>query len=173
MASANQSTTNKHQHDSHTGDSLGHAALKGALAAVVGGLALKLLWNAGQHTLTASEKFPSSPTREAVGILASKRGVTLSSTETALAAGAMYGGMMAGWGALYGVAEDTLNPPPYLTALAISGIIYGMNFTRFGALPKLGIVEPAGDQPKHRAAVPLAAHVGFGLATAAAYKAMS
>lgn len=176
MASTNQSITRQHQHNqhsSHTGDSLGQAALKGAVAAVVGGMALKALWNAGQHLLPESEKYPSSPTREAVGIMASRRGVTLSSTETALAAGAMYGGMMAGMGAIYGVAEDKLHPPPYLAGIALAGLIYGMNFTRFGALPKLGIIEPAGDQPKRQAAVPLAAHVGFGLATAATYKALS
>ncbi|MGI9089792.1 MAG: hypothetical protein ACR2GG_01675 [Gemmatimonadaceae bacterium] len=173
MASTSPSAAHKQQQHGHASDSLGHVALKGALAAVVGGMALKMLWNAGQHMLPESEKYPLSPTREAVGIMASKRGVHLSSGETTMAAGAMYGGMMAGMGALYGIAEDRLRPPPYLAGLALAGLIYGANFTRIGALPKLGIIEPAGDQPKRQAAVPLAAHVGFGLATAAAYKAMS
>ncbi len=170
---SHDSESHAHNSNGNDGHSLGESALKGALAALVGGLALKMLWNAGQHTLPSSERFPSSPTREAVDILASRRGINLSSTETAIAAGLVYGGVMATWGALYGVAQDRLHPPRYLNGLLMAGMVYGTNFTRFGGLPKLGITEPAGEQPKRKAAVPLAAHVGFGLATAAAFEALS
>jgi hypothetical protein len=149
----------------------GQAALKGALAAVAGGMAMKAVWEAGQRALPEAERLPS-PTRGAVDALAARRSVELSDAQRTAAAAALYTGSMAVWGAVYGVVHSRLRPPALLHGLLLGGLVYAANFPRFGALPRAGIVQPPGEQSARQAAVPLGAHAAFGLATAAAFEAL-
>ncbi len=90
-----------------------------------------------------------------------------------MGAAAFYGGTMAGWGAVFGMLQSRLHPPDALHGLLLGGILYSLNFPKFGLLPKLGVMPPPSRQSRAQAAVPIAPHVVFGLTTAAAFKALS
>ena len=153
--------------------SIGEAALRGALAGVIGGLVLKLAWQAGEQTLPAGEQF-GSPTRGAVDVLAKKADVQLSERERTAAAAGVYTGAMALWGAVFGAVQSRVHPPFLAHGLLLGGLVYAANFSRTAAaLPKAGIVPAIGDQTDGQRAVSLGAHAVFGLATAAAYEALS
>lgn len=151
---------------------LGEAALKGAIAASLGGLAMKLAWEAEQKALPAGERL-GSPTRGAVEALAEQHGVQASPAQISAGAAAFYEGTMAGWGAVFGMVQSRIHPPDALHGLLLGGILYALNFPAFGLLPKLGVLPPPSEQPKKQAAIPIAPHVVFGLTTAAAFKALS
>ncbi len=152
------------------GQSVAAGALKGAAASLIGGLVLRAVWGAGQGLLPANEKLPS-PTGETVKKLAEKRGVTLSSGQQQAATLGMYGAVMLGWGAVFGAAQARFSPPLLASSLALGGWIYALNFPKAtGVLPKTGVLKPPGEQTTGQAAVPIAAHAAFGLATAAAYR---
>ncbi len=156
-------------HDSRP--SLGDSALKGALAAVAGGLVMKAVWEAGLRTLGPEAAFPS-PTGGAVDALAARAGTQLSNTERTAASAAVYTGAMAIWGAVYGSLQSRVHPPMLLHGLLLGGLVYAANFTKVAALPKAGIVPAFGDQTPKQRALSVGAHVVFGLATATAYEAL-
>lgn len=161
----------KQRKDTHMG--LGEAALKGTIAASVGGMAMKLFWDAEDKLLLPEEERLGSPTKKAVRAMAEQRDIHLSETQTSMGAAAFYGGTMAGWGAIYGMVRNRLDPPPLLTALLVGGALYTLNFpSSTGILPKLGVLPPPARQPKKPAAVPIVAHVAFAIATATAFKAL-
>lgn len=146
----------------------GEAALAGALAAVAGGVVMKLLWQAGERALPPAERL-GAPTADAVDRLARQAGVTLGESQRAAAAAALYTGAMAGWGALFGVVQNRAHPPALAHGLVLGGLVYAANFTRAAGLTRQGIVPAFGDQTPGQRATTLAAHAGFGAATAAAY----
>jgi hypothetical protein len=148
------------------------AALRGALAAVVGGLALRAAWEAGQRALPGDQRLPS-PTDRTVDVLAARRGVTLSPAQTRAASLGVYTGAMVTWGALLGAARTRLPMSPLAQGLLLGGILYAANFPKAtGVLPRLGVLAPPGDQTRAQAAVPVAAHLVGGLATGAVLAAL-
>ncbi|MEW5929139.1 MAG: hypothetical protein AB1941_16905 [Gemmatimonadota bacterium] len=151
---------------------LGEAALKGAVASLVGGLATKLVWEAGQRTLPGPDRV-HSPTAEVVAAMAERAGTTLSEPQTRAAAGAFYGQTMLAYGALYGIVQGRLHPPAAAHGLLLAGIMYAANFPGFGVLPRLGVMPPPGEQSAREAAVPVAAQVAYGLTTAAVFRALT
>ncbi|MBA3259775.1 MAG: hypothetical protein H0T68_09955 [Gemmatimonadales bacterium] len=152
--------------------SLGEAALKGALAASLGGLAMKLVWEAEQKLLPAEERL-GSPTKGAVEAIAEKRDIQLTDAQASAGAAAFYGGTMAGWGAVFGMVQSRFHPPDALHGLLLGGILYSLNFPKFGLLPKLGVLPAPSQQSRSQAAVPIGPHIVFGLTTAAAFRALS
>jgi hypothetical protein len=68
------------------GMDLGEAALKGALASLVGGVVMKAVWDAEQKALLPDSKQVRSPTTDAVEKVAEQRGVQLSEGQTRAAA---------------------------------------------------------------------------------------
>jgi len=151
---------------------LGDAALKGALAAVAGGLAMKALWQLGERALAPAERF-GSPTQGAVDALARRAGAELSDKQRAAATAALYTGAMATWGAVYGTVQSRLHPPLLAHGLLLGALVYAANFTRAAGLPKAGIVPAFGDQSPRQRALSVGAHAAFGLGTAAAYEALA
>lgn len=152
--------------------SLGEAALKGALAGLVGGAVLRAVWEAGQRALPAGQRLPS-PTDEMVRTLAARRGARLSPGQTRAASLGMYSGVMLGWGAAFNVLGTRLGVPPLPQGLALGGWIYALNFPKAtGVLPRKGILPAPSEQAPAQAAVPIAAHAAFGLATAAVLSAL-
>ncbi len=157
----------------YDGMEMGEAALKGALASVVGGMVLKLVWEAEQRTLVAESEQVRSPTTEAVETVAQRQGIELSAAQTKTAAAAFYNGNMALWGAIFGLVQSRLHPPGLLHGLALGGLVYAANFPSFGVLPKLGLLPPPSEQSVTEAAAPVVAHVLYGLTTAAVFEALS
>jgi hypothetical protein len=154
-------------------NSLGKAALKGAIAGMVGGAVMKMVWEAEQKALLPKGESIGSPTQKAVETMAEEKGVELSEAQTTAAALTVYNGNMALWGAIYGAVQSRLHPPDALHGLLLGGLVYAANFPSFGVLPKLGVMPPPTMQSMEKAAIPVGAHIAFGLATAAAFDAMS
>ena len=152
--------------------SLGKAALKGAIAATVGGMVMKLVWDVEERTLLSPDQ-RTSPTREAVEKVAEKRDIELSDAQKTAGALTVYGGNMAMWGAIYGMVQSRLHPPDTLHGLALGGLIYAANFPSWGVLPQLRVLPPPSDLPTKHAAIPIVAHVAFGLTTAAVFDALN
>lgn len=153
-------------------EGLGAAALKGAAAAVIGGLAMKMVWELGERSLPVPERM-GSPTRNAVDALARRSDRQLTDVQANAASLALFTGAMATWGAVYGMVHSRVQPPPLVHGLVLGALVYAANFTRAAPLPKAGIVPAFGDQHGRQRAVPLVAHAAFGLATAAAFEAMA
>lgn len=151
---------------------LGDAALKGALAAVAGGLLMKVFWEVGTRVLGPQAEF-RSPTGGAVDALAAKAGTRLSDTQRTAASATLYTGAMATWGAVYGAVQSRLHPPLLVHGLLLGGLVYTANFSSAAALPKAGIVPSFGDQSRRQRELSLAAHAAFGIATAAVYEALA
>lgn len=152
---------------------VGEAALKGAVAGLIGGVVMKLLWQAEQTALVPEDRRVSSPTTRMVEQLAERRELQISGTQARAAAATVYGGNMALFGAVYGVVQSRIHPPDALHGLLLGGLVYAANFPSWGALPRAGIVPPPGEQPLAEALIPVAPHLGFGLTTAAVFKALS
>ena len=152
---------------------IGEAALKGALASLIGGVVMKALWQAEQTALLPEGQRVTSPTTTLVQNVAAEQNVQLSETQTKAAAAAFYGGNMALFGAIYGVVQSRLHPPSALHGLLLGGLVYAANFPSFGVLPKAGIIPPPQQQTTTEALIPVAPHVAFGLTTAAVFKALS
>lgn len=154
------------------GDGLGEAALRGALAAIAGGLVMKVVWEAGDRALPAEERF-GSPTRGAVDAIARRADARLTGRTRDAASAALYTSAMATWGALYGVVQSRAHPPALAHGLLLGALVYAANFTRAAALPKAGIVPAYTDQTRRQKALPIGAHAAFGLTTAAAFAALT
>jgi hypothetical protein len=151
---------------------IGAAALHGAVAALLGGLAMKLVWELGDRTLPRSERF-GAPTERAVDDLARRAGADLGDRQRQLASLALYTAAMASWGAVFGVVQRRLHPPALAHGLVLGGLVYAANFTRVAPLVKSGLVPSVGEQKGRQRAVPLLAHAAFGVTTAAALEALS
>lgn len=151
---------------------VGEAAVKGALAGVIGGLVMKAVWEMEQKALLSTGDELGSPTKMAVEAVAEKQGMQLSDAQVSAGAAVVYTGNMALWGAIFGVVQSRIHPPDALHGLLLGGLVYGANFPAFGVLPKLGVLPPPSEQSREEAAVPIGAHVAFGLATAAVFKAL-
>ena len=152
---------------------IGEAALKGAVASLIGGVVMKLLWQAEQTTLVPEERRVTSPSTTLIENLAEKRGLQISETQAAAAGAAFYGGNMAVFGAIYGIVQSRLHPPSVLHGLVLGGLVYAANYPSFGVLPKAGIVPPPQEQSLTEALIPVAPHIAFGLTTAAVFEALS
>jgi hypothetical protein len=134
---------------------------------------MKLVWEGEQKALLPKGESMGSPTLKAVEAVAEEKGVDLSDAHAAAAALVVYNGSMALWGAIYGAVQSRLHPPDALHGLLLGGLVYAANFPSVGVLPKLGVMPPPTMQSMEKAAIPVGAHIAFGLATAAAFEAMN
>jgi hypothetical protein len=152
---------------------LAQAALKGAVASAVGGMAIKMVWEAGQRALVPEEKRVHSPTAEVVQTLATRTGAGLTQAQVRAVAGAFYGGTMLTYGALYGMVQSRLHPPTLAHGFLLGAIMYAANFPRFGILPRLGVLPAPQEQPMQEAAIPFIAQAAYAMTTASVYKALN
>lgn len=160
--------------DAFDGDipTIGSAALRGAAAALVGGLAMKAVWSLSERTLPEGDRL-GSPTRAAVDRLAGSRGLELSGgTRTAATLG-LFAAAMATWGAVYGSVQNRLHPPFLAHGLLLGGLLYASNLSSATPLAKSGAVRPFRDQNRRQRIGSVGSHAAFGLATAAAFEALS
>lgn len=152
--------------------SLAEAAVRGAIAGVAGGLVLKAAWSAEERLLPPARRV-ESPTTEVVERQAEAHAVQISRGQAQAAAGVGYLGSMALWGAVYGVVQTRLHPPMLAHGLLLGGLVYAANFSRVGALRRMGVL-PAPSETVTGESVPrIAAHAAFGLTTAAVFEALA
>jgi uncharacterized membrane protein YagU involved in acid resistance len=143
---------------------LGSRLLIGAIAGVVGTLAMTAAMRRMHERLPPEERYPLTP-REIVDSGAEQSGVPLAdetAKDVTTAAHFAYG---AASGALLGAANVMLGP--------MSGATAGVGVwlaSYMGWIPGANILKPATDHPPRRNLLMLAAHVVWGVATAKAMR---
>ena len=152
---------------------LTRAALAGALAGAIGALAMALTSKAEAKVLLPEGAEHELPTTKLVETVAQERGAELSDAQAGAAGLGVSVGLGALSGALFGVVQSRLHPPELLHGLALSGLSYAATMPAKGLFPRLGVVPPPRLQSIEQAAVPVGAHLAFGLTTAAAYTALA
>jgi hypothetical protein len=143
---------------------LGSRVLIGALAGVVGTLAMTSAMRRIHEKLPASERYPLTP-REIVDESARQAGVPLANEKAKDVTTAAHFAYGAASGALLGVANVMLGP--------MSGGAAGMAVwlgSYMGWIPGVGVLKPATDHPPRRNLLMLAAHVVWGVTTAKAMR---
>ncbi len=149
------------------------AALKGALAGLIGGAVMMMAMKAEQKVLLPEGQQMEPPPKKLVETLAENQGIELSDTQSMAAGMGVHMGYSAVWGAVFGVVQNRLHPPDLLRGLLLGGLVYAADFPEWGLLPQMGVLPPPSQQPIEKAAIPAGAHLVFGLATAAAFDAMT
>jgi hypothetical protein len=143
---------------------LGSRLLIGAIAGVVGTLAMTSAMRRMHERLPPEERYPLTP-REIVDSSSEQAGVPLpneTAKDVTTAAHFAYG---AASGALLGAANVMLGPVSGATAGV--GIWLG---SYMGWIPGARILKPATDHPPRRNLLMIAAHVVWGVATARAMR---
>jgi hypothetical protein len=159
-------------------------AARGAIAGLVGTVAIEAVMRAGQRVAPqATPPMRQDPGEFALETVARATGVEAlpESVERAAAAGAHfgYGSTM---GALYGLARAALvggaaagRGRDEVSDLLIGGAALGLAVWAVGYLgwlPAFGLMPPVTRQRPAQVAAPVAAHVLYGIVTAAAYQGM-
>lgn len=153
--------------------SLADAAVRGALAGAIGGAAMMVAMKMEQKALLPEGERMEPPPKQLVETVAERQGVGLSDKQVMAAGMGVHMGYSALWGAIYGAVQNRLHPPDLLHGLLLGGLVYAANFPAWGLLPRLGVLSPPSEQPMDRAAIPLVAHMVFGVATAKTFQALS
>jgi hypothetical protein len=148
------------------------AALKGAVAGMLGGMAMKAVMEMEQKALLPEGQRMTPPPKKIVQKVEKQQELELSPQQEQMAAMGVHMGYSAAWGAIHGVGSEILDLPPMLHGLLLGGIVYWTSMGPGGFLTKMGITSSPMLQPLKQAAIPVGAHIAYGLATAAAYEAL-
>ena len=130
-----------------------------------------LVERGGQRLLLPEGAGGKGMAQQTVESVAREHGAALEGAEAMAAGAAVQLGYCALWGALYGVAHRALGAPAALDGLLLAGASYAATMSERGLLPQLGIVAPPTHQSVEQTAVPVGAHLAFGVTTAAVYAA--
>lgn len=152
---------------------IGEAALKGALAGIVGGVALMLMEKVEQKVLLPQGAATPGMGQKAVQQIARDRGAQLSRVEAQAAGAGLQLGYCAVVGSLLGIAASRVNAPALVEGLAMAGLSYALTMSDAGLLPRLGADSPPELHSIEETAVPVGAHLAFGLTTAAVFDAVA
>lgn len=156
-----------------SGDGIGSTLLRGAVAGVLGGIAMKAVLEMAERSLLPPGRQPVSPPGEVVRRMETARDLDLSSRQTQLAEAGVHIGYSALWGAAQGLVTHSVPLPSAVRGLLLGGAIYYVTVGPKGVLTRAGLAPSPLLQPMAEAAVPLGAHLAYGIATAAAYEALS
>jgi hypothetical protein len=149
------------------------AAVRGALAGAIGGAVMMMAMKMEQKALLPKGERMEPPLKKLVETVADNQGAGLSDRQAMAAGMGVHLGYGALWGAVYGAVQNRLHPPDLLHGLLLGGLFYAANFPEWGLLPKLGVLPSPSEQPLDKAAIPLVAHLVFGVATAKTFQALS
>lgn len=148
------------------------SAVKGAIAGLVGGMAMMMAMKREQRALLPEEERTDPPPKKLVKAVAQKQAVEIGETQAMTAGMGMHMGYSALWGAVYGVVQNRLRPPDLLHGLVLGGLLYAANFPEWGLLPRVGALPPPSAQEPVQAAIPVMAHAVFGITTAKVFEAL-
>jgi hypothetical protein len=148
------------------------AALKGAVAGMLGGVAMKAVMEMEQTALLPEGQRMTPPPKKIVQKVEKQQEIELSRQQEQMAAMGVHLGYSAAWGAVHGMGSKLLDLPPTLHGLLLGGIVYWSSMGPKGFLTRMGVTSSPLLQPLSQAAIPVGAHVAYGLATAAVYEAL-
>lgn len=152
---------------------IGEAALLGALAGVAGGVALMLAEKAEQKLLLPEGASTPGMGQKLVQQIARDRGAHLSGMKAQAAGAGVQIGYCALLGSLLGVVASRVDAPAVVDGLAMAGLSYALTMPKGGLLPRLGADTPPELHSIEETAVPVGAHLAFGLTTAAVLDAVT
>lgn len=147
--------------------SVTEAALKGAVAGVIGGAALMLFEQIEHVMLLPRGDTTGTMGQQAVEAVAKSRGVELSKPASQIAGAAGQLAYCALLGAISGIAKRKSTRPAVVEGLATAGLAYAGSMSPGGLLPKLGVTAPPMGHSMEETAVPVVSYLAFGLTTAA------
>ena len=147
--------------------SVTEAALKGAVAGVIGGIALIAMEQLEHVVLLPRGDTTGTMGEQAVEAVAKSRDVELSKPVSQIAGAAGQLAYCALLGAIAGVAKRRVGAPSLVDGLATAGLAYAGSMSAGGLLPKLGVTAPPTGHSMEETAVPVGAYLAFGLTTAA------
>jgi uncharacterized membrane protein YagU involved in acid resistance len=153
--------------------SVGEAMLKGAFAGLIGGIAMAMATKMEQAVLLPEGTESALPPTKLVETEAEAHDIHLSGTQaTAAGMGAhlMYSALL---GTAFGLLQSRARGPAVLDGLIFSGLVYAAGYSKVGIMPRTGTMPPPEQQSIERATIPLASHTVFGVATSAAFRALS
>jgi hypothetical protein len=81
-------------------------------------------------------------------------------------------GYGATWGAIYGMAEEQLEPHPLVGGAALGALIYAITFTRWGGAVQTQVERPPEVRTRRMTFVAASVAMTYGIATAYATRAM-
>lgn len=143
---------------------LGEAVAKGALAGVVGGVAMLVTRELELRGLFPGERRPEPAIRREGR--PRRRRQRLDAPRPTAGIGAQLAAAAA-VGVLYGVVQSRLRLPPTATGALLGGLVYAGNAS--GVLPGAGLLAPSPGRTLKEALVPAGTDAVFGLATARAF----
>lgn len=159
--------------NNHDRLSLGQAALRGAVAGALGAVAMTAATQLESKALLPKGEKEKPIPEQVVEAVAAGGGLDLSDTQTKAAAAGAHLGYAALWGAVYGAVQSRLHPPDLLHGLILGGLTYAAGMPEWGLVPQLGVMPPPTQQSMEKAAVPIGAHLVYGVTTALAFDALS
>lgn len=143
------------------------AAIKGAIAGVIGGSALMLMEQLEHAMLLPRGDTTGTMGQEAVESVTKSHGVELSKRQSQIVGAAGQLVYCALLGAISGIAKRKSTRPAVVEGLATAGLAYAGSMSPGGLLPKLGVTAPPEGHSMEEAAVPVVSYLAFGLTTAA------
>lgn len=152
---------------------LADAAVKGALAGMVGGMVMRAVLEAEQRALLPEEQRMEPPPKKIVQKVEEAQGMELSPGQERAAAVGVHMGYSAGWGAVHGMGSAVLGLPTVPHGLLLGALVYYTSMGPSGFLTKMGITSSPMLQPLRKAAIPVGAHIAYGLTTAVVYEALN
>src|SRR5438105_6669815 len=112
--------------------SVGDAAVKGALAGLLGGAALLLVEKLEQQLLLPRVSDTPTMGEQAVQAVAESRDAKLSNNQAQIAGAAAQLGFCAIMGAICGVLQNRLDAPPVVEGLMTAGVAYAASMSGSG-----------------------------------------
>lgn len=157
------------------------AILKGAVAGVVGTLAMDLLWYARYRRTGGEQGFvdwdlsagvesydeASPPAQVGKRVVESLFQVELEPTTAAPMANIVHFATGAGWGTSHGIIAGSMASPTVLTGLLTGTTAW---LTSYGVLAPAGLYKPMWEYDAKTLWEDLSAHLLYGLATGVAYR---
>lgn len=146
-------------------ETIGRAIGRGVIAGLVAGIPQVLVVQVVEKVLgLPSEKADIGP--RFVERLARKLGTRLDAVPTWSLAALFHFGYSAWWGALYGLVDRWLRPPPILAGPALGAIIYLAAFSRWGGATQTETETHPDRRPLRESILHLSAVLSFSLTCA-------
>ncbi|HEX6058156.1 MAG TPA: hypothetical protein VFZ11_03980 [Gemmatimonadaceae bacterium] len=147
-------------------ETIGVAALRGALASLVGGVVLEAVWGATARALHHGESPGTGVARrdEPAGVPCPP-GASLPSPCDPRG--------VAAWGAVYGTLQQKVRAPTIVHGLLLGVLVHAASGAGLGVVSRAAPTNGTAAPRRTDSAAPVLAHVAYGLATAATYELLS
>jgi hypothetical protein len=147
-------------------EAIATAALRGALASLVGGVVLEAVWGATARALRAPETTEFTP-----GVSPAEDSGVPCPPGASIPSPCDPRGMAA-WGAVYGTLHRHIRAPTIVHGLLLGVLMHAASGAGLGPVARVQTGNGGGAARREGGGPPAIAHVAYGLATAATYEAL-